>query len=743
MARPHRRPIPDLNPPSSDPLIDRSPSNDDLSIDDEPLEVERYELREPPRYRFAANRREFTQVVGAGLLITVSARTAHAQRRGRSARREELLSQRFQLGDDGIVTVLTSKVSVGQGARTQLSQAAAEELGLPIDRIRLVMADTQRCPDDGGTAGSRTTPSTVPRVRNAAAALRGLLHQFAAEQFDLNTEQVTYSEGVFRGGDQQQLSLSELARDEALQERLNAAPSEDASIVPIDRWRVLGTSVDKVDGPAVVTGQTKYPSDIQLPGMLYGKVLRPTSYGATLASVDLTPAQQLDDVVVVRDGDFIGCAAPTSWRAAKARDAIAATCQWKAGSSFPSDQLFDRLKRSGDSQGDRGRDVWGNPAEGTAKAKQTVRGEYEIAYVQHAPMEPRAAVAQWQDDQLTVWTGTQQPARVHGELCQTFRLSPQQARVIVPDTGGGFGGKHTGEAAVEAARLAKAAGRPVSLRWTRDEEFTWAYFRPAGVITVHAGLDAAGDLCLWEFTNYNSGGSAIETPYKVPHGSTRFVRCDAPLRQGSYRALASTANTFARESAMDELAARSDADPLDFRLRHLADGRLKDVLKAAADAFHWPRRVAETGQGEKPNQRGVGLACGTEKGSFVAACAEVEIRDGELHVVEVCQAFECGAVHNPRNLRAQQVGALMMGLGGALTESIEFSEGKITNPSFSSYRVPRLSDLPKLNIVQLNRPDLPSVGAGETPIIAIAPAVANALFAATGTRCRSMPLRLS
>jgi isoquinoline 1-oxidoreductase len=326
---------------------------------------------------------------------------------------------------------------------------------------------------------------------------------------------------------------------------------------------------------------------------------------------------------------------------------------------------------------------------------------------------------------------------VRRELCDAFRLPEDRVRVIVPDTGGGFGGKHTGEAAVEAARLAKTAQRPVHVRWTREEEFTWAYFRPAGLIEVRAAVDASGRLSAWDFTNYNSGGSAIETPYRVADPRTRALGADSPLRGGSYRALASTANTFARESAMDELARLAQADPLEFRLAHLADGRLKDVLRAAAGKFDWPQRRRDV-----PPGRGVGLACGTEKGSYVAACAEVEVTGGAVRVLRICQAYECGAVQNPANLRAQVEGALIMGLGGALFEEIQFEGGRISNPTFSGYRVPRMRDVPELEIVLLDRRDLPSVGAGETPIIAVAPAIANAVDHAAGIRCRSMPLNL-
>ena len=255
---------------------------------------------------------------------------------------------------------------------------------------------------------------------------------------------------------------------------------------------------------------------------------------------------------------------------------------------------------------------------------------------------------------------------------------------------------------------------------------------------MSAGIDEAGSLAKWEFTNYNSGQSAIETPSRVASRRVRFVGSQAPLRQGSYRALASTANTFARESAMDELAALAQADPLEFRLKNLADGRLQDVLVAAAKKFDWPSARTKTSKG-----RGVGLGCGTEKGSYVAACAEVEASDGRIRVVRVCQAYECGAILNPQNLRAQVEGSIIMGLGAALTEEIAFEDGKITNPDFALYRVPRMSDVPELDVVLVNRPDLPSVGGSETPIIAVAPAIANALWRATGQRVCEMPMRLA
>jgi isoquinoline 1-oxidoreductase len=719
---------------------------------DNALEPERYELHAPPIYRFDANRREFVEILGAGLVIAVAADAAPGQegRRGRGRGRDrgddarpEKLSRRFHISEDGVVTVFTSKVEVGQGSRTQLSQAAAEELGLPLEQIRLVMADTELCPDDGGTAGSRTTPSNVPQIRRAAAMLREVLAELAAKQLGVRSrESVRFKGGYFDAHAEdikEQVSLGELVQLSDFKSQLDGPPPQGVSITRVDEWKVLGNPALNVRSREVVTGEHKYPSDITRPGMLYGRVLRPATLGATLQSIDLSPAEKMDGVTVVRDGNFVGCAAKTSWLAAKAIEAIAATAKWESPPHPSSDELFEHFKKHATTEGQGWprprRDQWGEGPEKIADAAQKFDVAYTVAYIQHAPMEPRAAVAEWSDGKLTAWTGSQQPSRVQSELSASLRVPQDRVRVIVPDTGGGFGGKHSGEAAVEAARLAKAAGKPVSLRWTREEEFTWAYCRPAGLIEVKAGLDDDGRLVVWDFTNYNSGESALSTPYEVPHGRTQFLAADSPLRQGSYRALASTANAFARESAMDELAVLANADPLEFRLAHLKEGRLKEVLAAAAKKFGWSERRKSASA-----NRGVGLACGTEKGSFVAACAEVEVVDGKPKILSICQAFECGAIQNPMNLRAQVEGAIVMGLGGALTEEMRFKDGKIENPRFSEYFVPRMSDTPPMDIVLVDRPDLNSVGAGETPIIAVAPAVANAIYDATKVRVRSMPM---
>ncbi len=281
----------------------------------------------------------------------------------------------------------------------------------------------------------------------------------------------------------------------------------------------------------------------------------------------------------------------------------------------------------------------------------------------------------------------------------------------------------------------KTAGHPVKLVWTREEEFTWAYFRPAGVIDVRGGITADGTLTAWEFHNYNSGGSGIGIPYVVPNQRVQFHETKSPLRQGSYRGLAATANHFARECAIDELAHAAGIDPLEFRLKNISDSRLRDVFVAAAKKFGWPAKKTAEGQG-------FGMGGGIEKAGYVATCAEVAVdrASGSVRIVRVVTAFECGAIVNPDGLRHQVIGANIMGLGGALFEAIAFENGRITNPHFAKYRVPRFKDVPEIEAVLLDRKDIPSAGAGETPIVGIAPAIGNAIFDAVGVRLRTLPM---
>ncbi len=318
---------------------------------------------------------------------------------------------------------------------------------------------------------------------------------------------------------------------------------------------IAETSALKVGGRDFVTGRHQYTSDMVRPSMLFGRVVRPEAFGATLVRLDSGKVSK--GVTVVHEGDFAGVAAATPEEADRAASAIRA--EWKSESQPSSKELFAYLRSNDESP--RTVHEAGSVPDALASAPVKLKQTYQIAYIAHTPLEPRAAVAEWSGDRLTVWTGTQRPFGVRGELAEAFHIPEERIRVIVPDTGSGYGGKHTGEAAIEAARLAKSAGKPVKLVWSREEEFTWAYARPAGVIDVVSGATKDGQIVAWEFHNYNSRTAGIETMYTVPNQRIEFHETKSPLRQGSYRALASTANHFARESHIDELAHEVGMDP--------------------------------------------------------------------------------------------------------------------------------------------------------------------------------------
>jgi nicotinate dehydrogenase subunit B len=639
----------------------------------------------------------------------------------------------LHIGENSTVTVYTGKVEVGQNIRTSLSQAVAEELRVPMSAIQMVMGDTRLTPFDMGTFGSRTTPIMNLQLRKVSAAARELLVDLAAARLQMDRRRLVAADGKITNPEtSRSVAYGTLLEGRQLTQTV---PAEDP-LTPPAQWTVEGQSLPKVEGRDFVTGKHRYPSDQKLPDMLYGKILRPASFGATVASVDTREAEKIPGVTVVHDGNFIGVAAPSEEAAARAVAAIHA--EWKSEPQPSNQELFEYLKKNPleeKEQGNQFRHESGSVEKAFASADHRLQQVYTLAYIAHAPLEPRAALAVWSGDSLSVWTGTQRPFGVRTELANAFRVPEDHVRVLMPDTGSAYGGKHTGETAIEAARLARAAKRPVKLVWTREEEFTWAYFRPAGVIEVSSGMRSDGTITSWEFHNFNSGAAAIRTYYDIPNQRIMFHPVRSPLRQGSYRGLAAPANHFARESHMDELAHVVKMDPLEFRLKNLKDERLRAVFEAAARKFGWGRAKTAAGQG-------FGMGGGFEKGGNVATCVEVAVdrTSGKVRVARIVTAFECGAIVNPDGLRHQVEGANIMGLGGALFEAIQFGDGRILNGRFSKYRVPRFSDIPEIETVLIDRKDIPSAGAGETPIVGLAPAIGNAIFDATGTRLRSLPL---
>ncbi len=700
------------------------------------LEPERYELHSPVSVIFESDRRDFFRFLGAGIFVACAASKAAAfQESGRRGGSEDNLPQEIDawlhIGESGEITAFTGKVEVGQNIRTSLSQAVAEELHVPLESVRLVMGDTELVPFDMGTFGSRTTPVMNLQLRRVSAAACDALIGIAAKQWNADPAQLSAANGkVFGLKSHRSASYSELVKGQQITQLL---PAEDP-LIPAEKWKIAGQAVPKVDGRDFVTGRHRYPSDHKVADMLHGKVVRPSSFGAVLISADTRAAEQMEGVILVRDGDFLGVAAPSLTLAEKAAAAVKA--EWKSQPQISNKELFDYLKKTPTPREEQDSAyLTGHVEKAFSDSTHRLNSTFNVAYIAHAPLEPRAAVAEWNGDQLTVCTGTQRPFGVRSELATAFRLPEEKVRVLMPDMGSGYGGKHTGEAALEAARLARAAKRPVKVVWTREEEFTWAYFRPAGVIDVSSATSTDGKIVAWEFHNYNSGAAGIRTYYDIPNQRIQFHPVDSPLRQGSYRALAATANHFAREVHMDEIATSLNIDPLEFRLKNLKDERLRAVFELGGKQFGWD-------QPRKANH-GFGVGGGYEKLGYMATFAEVALKPEtrEIKVERVLTAFDCGAIVNPDGLRNQLIGANVMGFGGAIFEAIEFENGRIVNNVFSKYRVPRFRDVPPaMDALLIDRKDQPSVGAGEAPILGIAPAIANAIFAVTHIAPHCLPM---
>ncbi|MGZ4814442.1 MAG: molybdopterin cofactor-binding domain-containing protein [Terriglobales bacterium] len=694
------------------------------------LEIKQHEVTGGSAW-FELERRDFLKVLGGGLLVCVAAPGVTQESGRRQSFGHELpsdIASWLHIAEDGRVTVFTGKVEMGQGIRTSLAQQVAEELHVPVASMTMVMGDTALTPWDAGTFGSRTTPTMGPELRTMAVAARELLVNMAAQKWNVDAKTLVAANGnITNPASRQSISYGELTQGKKLAQVVEGDPS----LTPASEWKIIGQPVPRTNGAELLTGKHQYPSDLSRPGMMFGKIVRPSGFNAKLSSVDTSTAEKMAGVMVVRDGDFIGVVASDSHTAHQATEAIKA--EWEVPAQPSNATLFDYLRKNVDTSERGFEHVTGSVEQAMAAADVKLESTYTVQYIAHSPLEPRAAVAEWNADKLTVWTGSQRPFAIKGDLAQAFRMPTDNVRVIIPDTGSGYGGKHTSETSIEAARLAKAAGKPVKVNWTREEEFTWAYFRPAGVIDVRSAAKKDGTIVAWEFHNYNSGPAAIGTPYEIANQKIQFHPVKSPLRQGSYRGLAGTANFFARECHMDELAHAGGMDPLEFRLKNLSNPRVRAVLQTAAEKFGW-------GKEKSSPQRGFGIACGTEKGSYIATCAEIEIANGMPKIGRIVQAFECGAVVNPDGLRNQVEGAVVQAIGGALFEQIRFEHGRILNAHMAQYRVPRFADVPKIEVVIVDRKDLPSAGAGETPIMGLAPAVANAIFAATGKRLRGMPL---
>jgi len=675
------------------------------------------------------DRRRFCKLLGGGIVVLIAGKPSalFAQRRGYP----EDPNAYLRIDENGHVTIFSGKIEMGQGIHTSLAQMAAEELGVPLDSITMVMGDTDLCPWDQGTWGSQSTRMFGPAVRAAAAEARTVLMKLASEKLETPREKLTVANGVVSDG-AKKVSYGELAKGKQIARLVD----EKAVLRSVKEFKVIGKATKRMDGRDKVTGRAKYAGDVRRPGMLYARLVRPPMHGATRKSLDVSKAKSMDGVTVVEKDDLVAVLHTDPERAHEALAAI--KVEWdKSATAFDTESVGDYFVQNagdGDTRTSKG-DVASAPA-------NAVKSTYRTGYLAHAPMEPHTAVAEWKDGKMTVWAGTQAPFPARARIAQTLGLDEKNVRVIVPFVGGGFGGKSPAPQAVEAARLAQITGKPVMVMFTRGEEFFYDTFGPAAVVKITSAADNNGKITHWDYDVYAAGDRSAELLYDAPNVRLRnFMTRNSPggklhpFGTGPWRAPGAGTNVFAKESQIDVMAAAAKMDPLEFRLRNASDPRLMRVLQAAADAFGWQ-------PGPGPSGRGRAIAVSVDAGAYCAICAQVAVdkKTGEISVKRLVAAQDMGIVINPEGAKMQMEGCMAMGLGYVLSEELNFKGGDILDRNFDTYELPRFAAVPRMETILIKNDELAPQGGGEPAIVPMGAVIANAVFDATGVRIYRLPM---
>ena len=682
--------------------------------------------------REGLTRREFLGATGGLLLLfTLAPESAVAGAAPVAPGVPADLNAWLRVGPKAEVTVFTGAVELGQGVRTALAQMVAEELTFPVAAVKMVMGDVDRAPSLANIHAEGTIATVGVRLREVAAEAREMLAHMAAQRWGVSREAVTVVGGraVLPSATDTSVALGELAQGQPITRRATSSPA----LTPQREHRVIGQRAPRTEGPALVTGEAKFVADLRLPGMAYGKVLRPPCLGAQLMAAEVAVARAQPGVLaVVSEGGFVGVVAVRGDVAERALRLVQAT--WREADHPSMTTLFEDLRRTARPDGPER--STGNTEAALTGARHGFSASYRAAFVAHAPIEPHGAVAAPGPEGLTIYASTPRPQAHREAVAAALALPLARVRVVAMPVGGAFGGKDAADVSIEAARLATAAGCPVMLTQSRREELAWNYFRPAALIDLRCGVSAAGRITAWDCAVFNCGARGADPGYSFPNLRVRSHRCDSPLRPGHWRGDGGPLNTFAREVHLDYAASQLGIDPIAFRLRHL-DGspRLAAVVRAAAERYGWRPRQAPTGLG-------VGFACAADSGTCVAHIVEVEVawRSGEVRVRRVTVAQDSGLVVNPDGLRSQIEGAVVMGLGFTLREAVRYEQGRILTDRFASYPIPTLPETPDIDVVLVSDGETPPKAAGEPAIFPVAAAVANAIFDATGKRFRELPI---
>jgi len=716
----------------------------------------------------AFNRREFTAGLGAIVVaFSLDPKLARGQERlPGSLQTNRRLDGWIRINADSTATVFTGKVELGQGILTALAQIAAEELDLPLSRIKMISGDTGLTPNEGQTAGSQSIENSGTALRMAAAEARAILIDLAAKRLGMAADQLTVADGSIAAPDGRKVGYGDLNPD------LDREASAKAPPKPPAAHKIVGKSIPRFDIPGKVTGGAAFVQDMRLPGMLHGRVIRPPRYGSKLDSVDEAAAKAMPRVVaVVRDGSFLGVIAEREEQAIRARDALLKSAKWTLGPQLPDPaRLFDVIKSLPSKDATK---------EGAAPANaRTFEAVYTKPYMSHASIGPSCSLAEFKDGKMTVWTHSQGVFPLRAELAKALKMPAAALRCVHVEGSGCYGHNGADDVAVDAALLARALpGRPVRVQWMRDDEFRWEPYGPAMVMQAKAALGGDGKIVDWDYEVWSNthstrpqstdgtnvlaawylaepqkmgpptsppqpagGGDRNAIPlYNFPRQRVihHFVQ-DMPIRVSALRTLGAYANVFALESFMDELAAAAGADPVAFRLAHLNDPRARAVIEAVAKKAGWT--AGEKGDGTRG--RGIGFAKYKNLACYVAVVVEVEVDRGSgmVRVPHAFAAADAGLIINPDGLTSQIEGGIVQSVSWTLKEEVRFDQNGILTRDWASYPILTMPEAPKVEVELINRPNERPLGAGEGSQGPAVAAVANAFANATGKRIRDLPL---
>ena len=674
------------------------------------------------------------------------------------------------IGKDGQVTAFSGKVELGTGTLTALAQIVAEELELSIDRVHMVMGDTDLTPNEGYTAGSMTVVMSGTALRQAAAEARHVLLEMASEELDANIDELNLSDGVISviHDPERRTTFARLMGGKTFDREV---PS-DVPLKPPQEYRIVGKSNPRLDLPAKIAGKPSFIQDVRLPGMLHARLVRPPSVQARLIQMDESSVKDVPGLVkVVQKENFIGVVTEREEQAILAAEKL--KVEWEEKPNLPQMQdLYTHLRTIPTL--DQPLSDGGNIDALMNGSARQLQATYYQPYHAHASIGPSCAVADVRKEQVTIWTSSSGPYPLRGALAQLLDLPEEKIRLTHVEGAGSYGQNGSDDATADAAVLSQAVGKPVRLQWSREDEFVWEPKAPAMVMEIRAGLDMQGNVVAWDYHAWSpthvsrprmaeqlltaqllSGQAA--SPPRFSFGAERNAPTnysfpkqrvtihwleDSPLRGSAFRSLGGAENTFANESFIDEIAAAVHVDPLEFRLRYLSEPRLREVLLAAAEKAGWQRRpsplLKQTGWAE-----GRGLAFARyENDQAIVACiafVRVDTASGEVRVQRVVVAHDCGLIINPDGVLNQIEGNVIQSLSRALKEEVKFDEYRVTSVDWNSYPILTFSEVPEIEIILINRSEQPALGAGEPAQITTAAAVANAIFDATGARIRQIP----